>query len=402
MKQYSIVAVLAIFGSIMVGSGMMHQEASATEIDGVLSKMIEIDNKLTNLKDSDSEFSKSKLAKASFEINQVKEILLEINDVNDKNGDTVNKIYDHLKKEYHAVIEKYQKQIKEYQKENGLTANEKRIASKILKSQINFKNVESEHNQKLEIKNKVSKTITETQAKENYQKLVNKIGEKLADKANGGIVQKIHHKVAIEEISESKSWGLAIPAIDRIITQSSDDKVKEKLTNIKSNIQATLDKKEKQEKSSPMLGLKNEKSESVLDSIRFNQNEIGFGGILGEIYDNEILESLKDTEEIVFEIEQNSLDTINPIIEDELKKTLIEVTEIVIEEEEEVEKEKEKQRKNAAEKKGNNRSDKAKEVLSNNPGKSSSNSSNGNSSSSNSSDNSNSNSNSNSKGKNNK
>jgi len=38
---------------------------------------------------------------------------------------------------------------------------------------------------------------------------------------------------------------MAIPAIDRIITQSSDDKVKEKLVNIKSNIQATLDKKEK-------------------------------------------------------------------------------------------------------------------------------------------------------------
>jgi len=368
MKQYSIVTILAIFGSIMVSSGMMHQEASATEIDGVLSKMIEIDDKLSNLKAHDGEISKSKLAKAAFEINQVKGLLLEINDVNDKNGDTVNKIYDHLKKEYFVVIEKYQKEVKEYQKDNGLTANEKKIVSKILKSQINFKNVESEHNEKLDIKNKVSKTITETQAKENYQKLVNKIGEKLADKANGGIVEKIHHKVAIKEISESKSWGLTIPAIDRIITQSSDEKVKEKLTNIKSNIQATLDKKEKQEKSSPMLGLKNEKSESVLDSIRFNQNEIGFGGILGEIYDNEILESLKETE-VVFEIEQNSLDTIDAIFEDELKETLVEVTEIVVEEEEEVEKEKEKQRKNAAEKKGNNRSDKAKEVLSSNPGK---------------------------------
>ena len=104
-----------------------------------------------------------------------------------------------------------------------------------------------------------------------------------------------------------------------------------------------------------------------MDSIRFNQNEIGFGGILGEIYDNEILESLKETE-VVFEIEQNSLETIDAIFEDELKKTLVEFTEIVVEEEE-VEKEKEEQRKNAAEKKGNNRSDKAKEVLSSNPGK---------------------------------
>jgi len=104
-----------------------------------------------------------------------------------------------------------------------------------------------------------------------------------------------------------------------------------------------------------------------LNSIRFNQNEIGFGGILGEIYDNEILESLKETE-VVFEIEQNSLNTIDTIFEDELKKTLVEVKEIVIEEE--IEEEKEKQRKNAAEKKGNNRSDKAKEVLSSNPGKS--------------------------------
>ena len=351
----------------MVGSGMMHQEASATEIDGVLSKMIEIEDKLSNLKGYDDEISKSKLAKTAFEINQVKSLLLEINDVNDKNGDTVNKIYDHLKKEYSVVIEKYQKEVKEYQKDNGLTANEKKIVSKILKSQINFKNVESEQNEKSEVKNKTNKAITETQAKENYQKLVNKIGERLADDAKGGIVQKIHHKITIEEISESKSWGLAIPAIDRTITQSSDDKVKEKLTNIKSNIQATLDKKEKEAKSNPVLGLKNEKTESVLDSIRFNQNEIGFGGILGEIYDNEILESLKETE-VVFEIEQNSLETIDAIFEDELKKTLVEFTEIVVEEEE-VEKEKEEQRKNAAEKKGNNRSDKAKEVLSSNPGK---------------------------------
>ena len=258
MKQYSIVTILAIVGSILVGSGMINQEASATEIDGVLSKMIEIDNKLINLKNTDGEFSASKLAKASFEINQVKNLLLEINEANDKNGDKVNVIYDHLKKEYHKVIEKYQNEVKEYQKENGLTANEKKIVSKILKNQINFKNTESEHNQEINIKNQISKTITETEVKEKYQKLVNKIGEKLADEAKGGIVQKIHHKIAIDEISKSKSWGLAIPAIDRIITQSNDDKVKEKLTDIKNNIQKVLDKKEKQGKSNTVLGLKNE------------------------------------------------------------------------------------------------------------------------------------------------
>ena len=134
---------------------MINQEASATEIDGVLSKMIEIDNKLINLKNTDGEFSASKLAKASFEINQVKNLLLEINEANDKNGDKVNVIYDHLKKEYHKVIEKYQNEVKEYQKENGLTANEKKIVSKILKNQINFKNTESEHNQEINIKNQI-------------------------------------------------------------------------------------------------------------------------------------------------------------------------------------------------------------------------------------------------------
>lgn len=141
MKQYTIVAISMIIGSILVGSSMMNQEASATEIDTFLEKMIEIDNKLANLKNIDSEFSTSKLAKASFEIKQVEKLLVEINDKNDKNGDNVNAIYDLLKSEYGTIVQKYQKEVKQYQKDNGLTAQEKKLASKILKSQINFKNI---------------------------------------------------------------------------------------------------------------------------------------------------------------------------------------------------------------------------------------------------------------------
>jgi hypothetical protein len=49
-------------------------------------------------------------------------------------------------------------------------------------------------------------------------------------------IRKIHHKIAIKEIIESKKWEIALPAIDRVIVQTNNDQIKVKLIDIKNNI----------------------------------------------------------------------------------------------------------------------------------------------------------------------
>ena len=71
----------------------------------------------------------------------------------------------------------------------------------------------------------IEKTVKETKSKKEYQPL-NKIGVKLAKETNRGKIEKIHHKVAIKEIIDSKRWEITIPVIGRGISQTNDEESK--------------------------------------------------------------------------------------------------------------------------------------------------------------------------------
>jgi len=363
MKSHNAIVFVGIIGTILAVSGMVHQEAFATDVDEIMSKIIKIDRNISNLKSiDDADFNKSTLGKASFEINQIEKSLLEINELNDKNGDEVNKIYEYIKNEYNSTIEKYQKEVKAYEKENGLTVEEKKLVGKIFKNQITFKNNESEQGLKIIQQELINTAIKKSEAKENYQKLVNKIGIKLADEANGGKVQKIHHKIAIKEIVSSKTWDIAIPAVDRIITQTNNEEFKGKLVEIKNNIKEVLDKKEKQNKQNQVLTLKNDKIDKGIKLVEFTPNEIIFDGVIDQIHDDEITSLLTNSEEILYEFEEsNTLKIIEAIFEEELTQSLEEITEVISEDDKQIEEKIKKQKKNPIT--SDKRSDKAKNVL---------------------------------------
>ena len=344
MKTYQSIAILAIIGSIMAVSIMDEQEAYADEM---LFKMMEINEKLTKLQNSDSELDQMSIAKSAFQMKQIKNGLLEINEMNGGEDERYEKFYEYLKDNYQSAFEKYEKDVKEYSKENGLSASEKKLVSEIIKSKLTFETQEAKENSKKEVAERISTELKKTESKEKYQKLVNKIGIKLASEANGGIVEKIHHKVVMKEIIASKQLDIAIPAIDRIITQVNDEKIKEKLYAVKDKIQKIQDRKSKQEGSETFELSQGPKVGSKIP-IQFNQFEIGFGGILNSVIDNEIIESLNEIEQVYEEFE---VKTIESMLDEEVISSLKMVIEVAEEDEEQLEKEKEKQRKESRENK---------------------------------------------------
>jgi hypothetical protein len=373
MKYLQTIAFVLIIGSIVVASAYGQQEVSAMEDITIIEKMIEVDKKLYELDDVDNEFNELTMSKISFKINQIKNTMLEINNANDGNSVNVDKIYTHLSNNYAEVFEKYQNDVKKYQKENGLTIQEKKLVSKVFKNKSVFDIAELQQNT-IKLQEKLMENaVKETKAKKDYQELVNKIGVKLAKDANGGKVEKIHHKLAIKEIIESKKWEIAIPAIDRVIAQTNDDQAKEKLTVIKNNIEKILEKREKQSKQDQVFSLKTDGKITDIESIQFNPNEVRFESILNQIGEEEIISSMVDSEEIITEFESQQklesaikesdrINIIEPIFEAQLIDSLEDVKDISDDDDNELETEREKQRKDAREKKNNNSSDKAKSV----------------------------------------
>lgn len=370
MRYLETLAFVMIIGAIVVASTYTHQEALAME-DNMLENMIEVDKKISELESIDGEFNELTMSKISFKVNQIKSELLEINNANQGYDEKTDKIYEYLADKYAEVFEKYQKDVKEYQKENGLTTQEKKLVSEIFKNKLSFENTESKQNFEKTEKELISKTIQEVKAKKDYQKLINKIGTKLANEANGAKIEKIHHKLALKEIMDSKTWEIAIPAIDRVISQTNDEQVKEKLTSIKNNIEKILEKREKQSKQEQVFALKNNDKITNVESIQFSTDEIGFGGILEQFNEDEIISALIDSEEIITEFESSvsleskikessTINIIDPIFEAALVGSLEEVEEISDDDDDRLEKEREKQRKDARDNKSNNKSEQAK------------------------------------------
>jgi len=146
MKGYHLVGISLIIGAILAVSSISYQEAHATDIDEVMIKMIQVNSNLSNLKNADSNFDELTMGKTSFKIKQIQDSLLEINKINDRNNDNINKIYEYLKINYSTELEKYQKNVKDYQKENGLTIQEKKLVTDLLRNKITFENNESQQN----------------------------------------------------------------------------------------------------------------------------------------------------------------------------------------------------------------------------------------------------------------
>ncbi len=305
MKEYTLTAISLIIGAILAVSNINHQEAYATDIDELMMKMVEVDSKISNLKNLDNDFNERTIGSVSFEMKQIGESLLEINELNDRNNDKANKIYEYLKNNYSIVFEKYQKEAKEYQKENGLTMQENKLVTDLRRDKVTFESNESQQNFEKTQEELINISIKETISEENYQKLINTIGIKLADEANGNKVENIHHKIAIKEIINSKSLELAIPAIDRIITQTNNDEMKNRLVEIKKDVKEALDKKEKHDKQNQVYELKNGDKIKDIISVDFNQIGIENSFVLDQILEDGIIKLLADSEEIVSEFEES-------------------------------------------------------------------------------------------------
>ena len=159
MKGYHLVGISLIIGAILAVSSISYQEAHATDIDEVMIKMIQVNSNLSNLKNADSNFNELTMGKTSFKIKQIQNSLLEINKINDRNNDNVNKIYEYLKINYDTELEKYQKNVKDYQKENGLTMQEKKLVTDLLRNKITFENNESKQNYKKTQQELINTTI---------------------------------------------------------------------------------------------------------------------------------------------------------------------------------------------------------------------------------------------------
>ena len=362
MKYLQSIAFALIIGSIMVASAYGHQEASAMKDHTIIEKMIQVDEKLFELDGIDAEFNELTMSKISFKINQIKNTMLDINNANDGNDVQVDKIYEHLLNNYGDVFEKYQNDIKKYQKENGLTIQEKKLVSEVFKNKSIFEIGESEQSSKKSQEKLIKNTIKEVKAKKDYQKLMNKIGIKLVIEANGGTVEKIHHKLALKEIIDSKKWEMAIPAIDRVLVQTNDEHAKEKLLVIKNNIKQTLEKREKQNNQEQLFSLKSDGKINDNELIQFNPNNVEFENIPVEVHEYDIKSSLLESEEIIDEVESkqrldsaikesDTINVIEPIFEAQLIESIENVKEISDGDDNEVEEEREEQRKDTREKK---------------------------------------------------
>lgn len=232
----------------MAASVYGYQEVYAIEDYIVVEKIIQVDEKISDLNKNNAKFDEYTMSKISFEVNQIKNMLLDINNLNDGNDEYIDTMYKHLSNDYAKVFNEYKKEIKEYQKEKGLTIQEKKLVSEVFKNKSIFDVIESQQNTEKTEKELIENAVKETKSKKEYQALLNQIGIKLVKEINGNKIQKIHHKIAIKEIIDSKKWEIAIPAIDRVTGQTNDDKSKEKLKAIKTNIEKILEKREKQRK----------------------------------------------------------------------------------------------------------------------------------------------------------
>ena len=110
------------------------------------------------------------------------------------------------------------------------------------------------------------------------------------------------------------------------------------------------------------MTLKNDKIDKGIKLVEFSPNEIIFDGVLDQIYDDEIISLLTNSEEILYEFEEsNTLKIIEAIFEEELTQSLEEITEVISEDDKQIEEKIKKQKKNPIT--SDKRSDKAKTVL---------------------------------------
>ena len=372
-------AVFALLSGIILTS-VGFAEVYAESYDELLEKIIQTKNTLVDIKNSEKNTDELSMAKMSFKLNNLGDQILEINSMNKGQYESIDKIYDSLKNEYTSVIKEYKNNVKSYEKENGLTVNQKNLLSSINSKKISF-DVSEEKQNTIKIQNAlISHEIKKINAEKNYQKLINEIGAKLTSEANGNKIQKIQHKIAIKELINSKSWDLTIPAIDRIITQTSNENSKMKLEQIKSDVDEILKKKDKMKNQQEIFALKHSpitkgiylaEFEGVLDN-QFIENQIFEDELLGLLQntdqtitdDAKLLENtlLVDQNNVVLSIEgilnatiEDSLDDVNDISDHDEKK-IKEVRDT----QKEHAKKNEKSKSNNSEDKSNNSEDKSK------------------------------------------
>lgn len=359
MYQKQIVAIMLCTGAFLAITSISNQFAYAQNYDEVLEIMITADSKLSELKNSEIKLNKYSIGKVGLELKQIGQIILEINEKKQPYDEKMNKIYDYLKGEYIKTIESFESKLEQY-KNTGLTMQEKRLIDKISIQKNNFHVIEKNINQKKHLEEKINKGITETKAKQEYQKLVNKIGIQLAEKANGNKIQKIHHKLAIKEITKSKNWELAIPAIDRIIKQTNNEDHKIKLIEIKENVSKIIEKKNNQRYSKQVYTLKQSEPIKTINLPSFTEHTIENSYILNQILEEELVETINEASEIIINFEQsleseigeNSLQPSDSLLDAEISEALNDVSTISDEDDKMIKEKRDEQRKNAKDNNG--------------------------------------------------
>lgn len=361
MKTHRLVVNTVLIGTVLALSCLGISNAYGENYDSIMKKMSEIDTKLSELNESDKKLDELSISKAAFQFNEIKESMLEINDLNKGQSETIDNVYEYIKNEYISTIKNYENKINQYQKDNGLTLLEKKQLTEISNQKNIFSINESKQIFEKKQNEKIINESNKVKAEKEYQKLVNSIGVKLSEKYNGNEVPKIHYKLAINEIIESKSWELASPGIDRTIKQTNDVKLKDKLIEIKNKVDNLLEKKNKLSGDLQITELKQNPKLNKVNFVEFDQNSLQNSFVLNQLLENEITSTLSDTNSVISEYDQkigleskaeveNTIQTLNSIIESELVTALEDTDKIIDDYDDKIKKIKEKQSKEAKEK----------------------------------------------------
>ncbi len=257
MKTTNWNSILVVIGAVLVLGLVGTQSIFAEEqTDAVLHELKQIEMQINELRDSNNAFNIEKLGVQAFKFRIIEDSLLDIQKSNDKgtiDGKQVSKILDYLINDYKEIHETYVNKVSNYQNHNGLSSTEQLILNDITKNEITFDiqygNDKAKDYQQQFIQSELQRLQNESE----FQNLINEIGIKLADESNGNKIPNIHHQIALDNIVANANWKLAPAALDRLITQYSDENTQVLIIKNKAKILDLLEKLDEVNQQKPQI-----------------------------------------------------------------------------------------------------------------------------------------------------
>ncbi|HET6517765.1 MAG TPA: hypothetical protein VFG25_06060 [Nitrosopumilaceae archaeon] len=319
-----LVGIGAILVLGLVGTPMIQAEEQNNSLFHEL-KQIEI--QIHELKENSNDFDIEKLGSNVFELRTIGDSILDVQKLTYVENDiAVSKVIDYLIDDYQKLYEAYFEKVSDYKKHNPVSSSERFIINELVKNELNFvTHHEYQNNKELE-KQFMKSEVQRLQHESEFQNLINKIGIKLADEANGNKIEKTQHKIALENIIISADWELAPDALDRIITQLSDDDLKNQLNQNKEKILDLIKQLDEAESQKPQLyALTSGYAYVFFGDILNNENKIHTPHILASQIKNEIYSLAEQSYSIIEEDEKRQHETfLAQIIDSQSAKSEVE------------------------------------------------------------------------------